>query len=316
MYPVSSTPTVFVDHEQLAFLLNHLSQPDSKAVIVGFGEYAKHLVNYHADRIAIIYDPRPEMDGITFRGVPVSAPSAPAPGVNLILPAEYDLLYDFLPKVVHLYPQARLAAPPRMHYKPSNDVKVFEQESLYKFLNKECGDAPVTMMSKEKIYFLIELLRYGLTKPGCIVEMGCWQGGSSWYIAKTLKYLNESRKFFMMDLFEDHMMDPTATMCSDEIRRRMSFYEPAEMIQGLIDDPACLAKVTEKQICFAHMDLGPVPGAVEFIWDHLSPGAPLLLDNYGHLLAPPWEFERLIGAKGGRIIRFPWSEQGLAIKPC
>ena len=315
MYPISSTPTVFVDHEHLGFLLHHLGESDARAAVVGYGEYAKHLVNYHADKIAVIYDPRPEMDGVRFRGVPVTLPGAPQSGVNMILAAEYELLYDFLPKIVDIYPQARRVLPPRMHYKPANDLKVFDQEALYKYLNKQWDDAPVSMMGKEKMYFLLEMLRYGLTKPGCIVEMGCWQGGSSWFIAKTLAFLGETRKFYMMDLFEDHVMDPTATMCSDEIRRRMSFYEPAQMIQGLVDDPSCLAKVEEKKICFAHMDLGPVPGAVDFLWDHLSPGAPLLLDNYGHLLAPPWEFERRIEAKGGRIIRFPWSEQGLAIKP-
>jgi predicted O-methyltransferase YrrM len=315
MYSVSSTPTVFVDHEHLTFLLNHLAAPDARAVVVGYGEYAKHLVNYHADKIACIYDPRPLMQGIKFRGVPVEAPSEAKPGVNLVLAAEYTLLYDFLPKVIDLYPQAGFRVPPRMHYKSSNDVNVFEQEDLYKSLNRDAPDAPVSMMGKEKLNFLIEILRYGLTKPGCIVEMGSWQGGSAWFIAKTLAYLNETRTLYMMDLFEDHMMDPTATMCSDEIRRRMTVYDRVEMVQGLVDDPTCLARIKEPNICFAHMDLGPVVGALDYLWDHLSPGAPLLLDNYGHLLAPPWKFERVIESKGGRIIRLPWSEQGLAIKP-
>lgn len=316
MYPVSSTPTCYVDHEQLAYSLNCLSDPNAKAVLVGFGEYAKHLVNYHSDQIAAIYDPRSEMDGVVFRGTSVMATLTPVAGVNLILATEYHLLYDYLPKVIDLYPSARLEVPPRMHYKQSNDINVFEQEALYKFINQASSEAPISMMVKEKIYYLIELLRYGLTKSGCIVEMGCWQGGSAWHIAKTLKFLGESRNLYMLDLFEDHVMDPTATMCDDEIHRRMRFYESTCIIKGLVDDPNCLSRITDENICFAHMDLGPVPGAVEYIWDHLSPGAPLLLDNYGHLLAPPWGFERIIENKGGRIIRLPWSEQGLAIKPC
>jgi predicted O-methyltransferase YrrM len=315
MYHVSSTPTIFVDQEHLTFLLDHLGAPEARAVVVGYGEYAKHIVNYHAEKIAAIYDPNSFFDGIRFRGVGVESISEPKPGVNLILAAEYELLYDFLPQIIDRYPGAQVVVPPRMLYKSSNDINVFEQESLYKFLNRIEPDAPISMMGKEKLNFLIEILRYGLTKAGCVVEMGSWQGGSTWFMAKTLAFLNETRTLYMMDLFEDHMMDPTATMCSDEIRRRMNVYDKVEMIQGLIDDPSCLAKITDKQICFAHMDLGPVPGAVEYIWEHLSPGAPLLLDNYGHLGAPPWGFERIIEARGGRIIRFPWSEQGLAIKP-
>jgi predicted O-methyltransferase YrrM len=315
MYSVSSTPTVCVDHEHLNTLLAALGAAEARAVIVGYGEYAKHLVNFHADKIAAIYDPNPLFEAIRFRGIAVETPAQPHAGITVVLAAEYALLYDFLPKIADLYPHARLVIPPRMHYKPSGDLNVFEQEDLYKFLNRQENDAPISMMAKEKIRFLLEILRYGLTKPGCVVEMGSWQGGSTWFIAKTLAYLREDRALYMMDLFEDHVMDPTATMCSDEIRRRMNVYDRVKMIQGLVDDPSCLAQIKEPSICFAHMDLGPVPAALAYLWDHLSPGAPLLLDNYGHIAAPPWVFDRLIEARGGRIIRLPWSEQGLAIKP-
>ncbi|MGR6747913.1 hypothetical protein, partial [Aeromonas veronii] len=86
------------------------------------------------------------------------------------------------------------------------------QEAIYKHIKLIEHDAPTSMMQKEKINFLLELLRFGLTKPGIILEMGSWQGGSTWYMAKTLAYLGETRKLYAMDLFEDHMMDPTATM--------------------------------------------------------------------------------------------------------
>ena len=316
MYPITSTPTYLVDQEHLGFLVDRLNAPNTKAIIVGFGEYAKHLVNYNKSAVAGICDPRPEMHGVRFRDIPVVALEDEVNGVNAILVAEYTLLSDYLPKVVEKFPGADLVIPPRMHYKASNDVNVFEQDELYKYLNKHKDDAPPTMMIIEKIRFLLELLQFGLTKPGCVVEMGSWQGGSTWYMAKTLAFLNQTRRLYMMDLFEDHMMDPTATMCSEEIRRRMSVYDHVEMIQGLVDDPSCLSKIKDEQICFAHMDLGPQPVALDYLWEHLSPGAPLLLDNYGHIQAPPWAFDRYIEKKGCRIIRFPWSEQGLTFKTC
>ncbi|MFX9532714.1 hypothetical protein ABTO68_19165, partial [Acinetobacter baumannii] len=67
-YTVQQTPSNIVDHEHLAYLLHHLGQEDVRAVVVGFGEYAKHLVNAHPNRIAAIYDPRPMLNGIKFRG--------------------------------------------------------------------------------------------------------------------------------------------------------------------------------------------------------------------------------------------------------
>ena len=316
MYTAAQTPTYLVDHEHLTCLVNALAPEHAKCVVIGYGEYAKHLVNFYKDKIVCIFDPRVIFDGIRFRGVPVTASIGRQEGVNLILCAEYEFLFDFLPRVLDVFPGIPHVVPPRMHYKPSNDVNVFEQEDLYKSIKRDEVDAPATMMGKEKINFLVELLRFGLTKTGCIVEMGSWQGGSTWYMAKTLSYLRETRPLYMLDLFEDHMMDPTATMCSDEIRKRMNVYDHTVMIQGLVNDPSCLDQIKTSQICFAHMDLGPEMEALDYIWTHLSPGAPLLLDNYGHLLAPPWAFDRYIEARGARIIRFPWSEQGLTFKPC
>ena len=314
MYAVTSTPTYLVDHEHLSFLVNQINQPNTRAVIVGFGEYAKHLVNFNRNAVVAIYDPRSELTGIRFRGIPVVEVGERFDGVTHILAAEYTLLSDYLPQIVERYPTAPLCIPPRMHYKSSNDVNVFEQDALFKHLSRLSDAAPPTMMIIEKIRFLVELLRFGLTKRGCIVEMGSWQGGSAWYIAHALAFLKEQRPFYMMDLFEDHMMDPTATMCSDEIRQRMNVYDHVTMIQGLVDDERCLSQIKEPSICFAHMDLGPQPVALDYLWEHLSPGAPLLLDNYGHLLAPPWAFDKFVESKGGRIIRFPWSEQGLTFK--
>lgn len=233
----------------------------------------------------------------------------------MILAGEYNLLYDYLPRIIDIYPGGRLIVPPRMNYKSSNDINVFEQEHIYKYISQIEGDAPTSMMKKEKIDFLLELLRFGLTKPGIVLEMGSWQGGSTWYMAKVLAYLGETRRLYAMDLFEGHMMDPTATMCTDEIRVRLeSAYNHCTMIAGLVDDQANLDQLENQPICFAHMDLGPQPVALDYIWNHLSPGAPLLLDNYGHLGAPPWAFDRYIESKGSRVIRLPWSEQGLVFK--
>jgi hypothetical protein len=172
------------------------------------------------------------------------------------------------------------------------------------------------MMGPEKIKFLIELLRTGLinSKTGSILEMGSWQGGSSWFIGKALKYLGESRPFYMMDLFEGHMMDPTATMCTDEIKIRMDdVYEHIILVKGLVDDPNCLKQV-ELPLCFAHIDLGCQEDAIAFTWDNLVPGAPLLLDNYGHLAATTWRFDDMFAERGVRVTRLPWSEQGLVFK--
>lgn len=311
-YSVSETPTVFVDHEALENLSTRCGQPGVRAALVGFGEYAKHLINLHPEHIVGVYDPDARFQGIWFRSVPVVSIETRLE-CNLIACCEYKLTYDFMREVAKRYPGVEGYVPPRLHYKSTNDVKVFDQEALYRQIFREAVEAPISMMGIEKLQLLMEILRYGLQFDGHVVEMGSWQGGSTWYIAKLLQLTNQSRTLYAMDLFEQHMIYPTATSCTDEVRRRLAFYDELVCIEGLVDADECLARISSGPICFAHIDLGCLPKAMSFVWDRMPSGAPMLLDNYGHLAAT-WEFEDFFDAVGARIIRFPWSEQGLVLK--
>lgn len=316
-YPTNSAPGVFVDHEALHNLRQQLETSGTRAALVGFGEYAKHLVNFHRDNVIAIYDPssRYKGKGAQFRGVPIiDLPETV--DANLVLGCEYHLNYDYLGSVIRKSGWPRYYYPPRIDHKPTHQIDVFAQEAIYHSVLRDMGEAPVSMMNPEKIKYLLELLRTGLnnSKSGSVLEMGSWQGGSAYFIAKAMKYLGEARPFYMMDLFEAHMMDPTATMCTDEIRLRMAeAYDHVTLVCGLVDDPACLEQV-ETPLCFAHIDLGCQETAVAFTWDNLVPGSPLLLDNYGHLAATTWRFDDMFAERGSRVIRLPWSEQGIVFK--
>jgi len=64
---------------------------------------------------------------------------------------------------------------------------------------------PYTMTSKERIYSLIESVRYVIKNeiPGDIVECGVWQGGSMMAVAKTLlKLHNQEKDLCLFDTFE------------------------------------------------------------------------------------------------------------------
>lgn len=316
-YPISSTPGVFVDHEALEHLTQKCTEPGTRAILVGFGEYAKHLINRNPENIVAVYDPSPlyKGKGVRFRGIPVIDLPERVDG-NIIIACEYKYVYEYLGMVIRHYDWMRYYYPPRINYKQTAEINVFEQEEIYRVVLRNMEDAPISMMNTEKLKFMLELLRTGLSnsKTGSVLEMGSWQGGSAWFIAKALKFLGETRKFYMMDLFEAHMMDPTATMCTDEITVRMSeVYDNVEMIGGLVDDAACLARV-QTPLCFAHVDLGYQETGIKFVWNNMIRGAPLLLDNYGHLGATTWQFDDLFKEWGARVIRLPWSEQGLVFK--
>jgi hypothetical protein len=155
----------------------------------------------------------------------------------------------------------------------------------------------------------------GLRNEGDIIEMGVYQGGSVWYLAQVLKGLGETRDIFLFDLFETHMMHPNATMCKDEIAGKLAFYPHCVLLEGLVDNESLLQQVRGRKLCFAHYDLGFIPGALSFLWDHLQPGSPLVLDNYGHTAINPWDLDDFFSERAAHVIRVPWSQQGIVFKP-
>ncbi len=72
---------------------------------------------------------------------------------------------------------------------------------------------PWTMTSAERIYALIQAVRYVSVNaiPGAIVECGVWKGGSMAAVAKTLLQMQDvKRDLNLFDTFEG-MSEPTAT---------------------------------------------------------------------------------------------------------
>jgi O-methyltransferase len=71
---------------------------------------------------------------------------------------------------------------------------------------------PWTMTSAERIYSLIQAVRYVSTNsiPGAFVECGVWKGGSMAAIARTLLEVQDIRReLYLFDTFEG-MTEPTA----------------------------------------------------------------------------------------------------------
>jgi predicted O-methyltransferase YrrM len=313
-YAVHETPTVLIDHEALAGMLAVAQKPGARLALIGFNEYSKHLLNLAGDSIVAIYDREPWKIGIRFRDKVVSAPDQTFDITDLVL-CDYKSLYELLGVIDRLYEfKIPLYVPHRLEYKSTQDLVIADHDSIARDMIAKEAAAPISMMSREKILFLTELMRAALSNDGDLIEMGVYQGGSVWYLGQVLKALGESRTIDLVDVFEQHMMHINATMCRDEINRRLSDYPHCVLYEGLVDDPVILAKLDAKRYCFAHYDLGFHPKALEFLWDHLQPGSPLVLDNYGHIAAAPWRFDDFFAERGARVIRIPWSEQGLVYK--
>lgn len=108
-----------------------------------------------------------------------------------------------------------------MQLRPIKALKVFfgadlaknvyppDFESLHIDIFKKV--TPYTMTSKERIFSLIEAVKYIVQNniPGDIVECGVWKGGSMMTIAETLRCLNVTdRELYLYDTYEG-MTAPT-----------------------------------------------------------------------------------------------------------
>jgi hypothetical protein len=77
----------------------------------------------------------------------------------------------------------------------------FEQQDI----NIISAVAPYTMTSPERLFSLIQAVRYVARYdiPGAIVECGVWRGGSMMAVARTLMQMNlQDRHLYLFDTFE------------------------------------------------------------------------------------------------------------------
>jgi hypothetical protein len=105
--------------------------------------------------------------------------------------------------------------------------------------------------------------------------------------------------------------------CFEVARNNFARFPKAQLIRGKV--PETLSQVTIDRVCYLSLDMNivvPEMAAIEFFWDKLSPGAPVILDDYG--LQYHEEQQRAMDTfaerKGVRIVTLP-TGQGLLVKP-
>ncbi len=171
---------------------------------------------------------------------------------------------------------------------------------------------PWTMTSTERIYALIQAVRYVSTNAiaGAIVECGVWKGGSMAAIAFTLlRFQDVSRDLYLFDTFQG-MSEPTSRDCD---------YSGKPASELLVEDPAfrCSEAPLEnvkrvlQETGYPKERIHFVPGRVEdtipafapdsisllrldtdwyestkhelvHLFPRLSSSGPIIIDDYGH----------------------------------
>jgi hypothetical protein len=176
-----------------------------------------------------------------------------------------------------------------------------------------------------------------LRVPGDFVECGVNAGFMSSAIMQRLKWNMVARRFYLIDTFagpvlsqfsQDEVLKKRLAIAEDAIqagayvtdfeRIRANFAEwpNALPVQGAVPD--ILPALGIEAVAFLHIDMNcalPERAALEFFWDRLSPGAVVLLDDYGYRghECQREAIDEAARAKNARVLSLP-TGQGLIIK--
>lgn len=306
-----------VSHTTLLEMLK-LVPSGRRVALLGFSDYTKHIINNFGDEVVAVFDIDPRFVGFEFRGKRVEHISNIVDAGSRIddfIVCVHEHLIDFTDAV-----QRNGLGHIPMHWPEDFDGKqghryhIREQSPLYRYESREdrLGE-PATMMPRETLTFLTETLRAALRVEGQVAEVGVWQGGSGWNMAKMMQLIGDERSLHLFDFFDDHdRTNAEAIMCLDEIRARFSFYNKVDFYRGFADHH--MAKLADRNFCFVHLDLGFIPSILDFFWSRLNSGGFMILDNYGHVRSWPTEFDRFFNERGYRVIRMPFSYQAFIVK--
>lgn len=184
-----------------------------------------------------------------------------------------------------------------------------------------------------RVHVLLWAARHAALLPGDFVECGVNTGIYSLAVCDYLDFNRLGKEFYLFDTFAGIPLGQITEReralgrieenaawygeCHEIAQRNFAPYPKAHLIKGAI--PATLSAVDIPQVCYLSIDMNivePEIAAINFFWDKLSPGAPVILDDYGWSgFAPQKEaFDEFAARHGVAIANLP-TGQGLLLKP-
>jgi len=144
-----------------------------------------------------------------------------------------------------------------------------------------------------RVHVLCWCARQGLRRAGDFVECGVFRGFFSAVAARYLDFGSRDRQWYLYDTFAGippDQLDPGHESPAvygeaglyEACRERFAPYRNVNVVRGRI--PEVLRERAPEKVAFLHLDLNNAAaelGALEFFWERLTPGALVLLDDYG-----------------------------------
>jgi len=162
--------------------------------------------------------------------------------------------------------------------------------------------------------------------PGDFIECGVYRGGLSRTVMEYVGFARmHDRTYWLLDTFSGIPAEQIDDTVKHRHRYPDSFAEVTALFASMPNVrivrgpvPATLTAVTSERIAFVSLDMNvaaPERAAAEFLWPRMSPGAVMLIDDYGwhgHE-AQKAEFDAFAAARGCDVLALP-TGQGLLIK--
>lgn len=151
-----------------------------------------------------------------------------------------------------------------------------------------------TMLSRQKLYTLMQSIRLTRGVPGDLFEAGTGSGGAARLMLDLSRELGVKRRGWFLDTFAGYQkidaardgthvaIDQCKLAPRDQVIELLR--DPladVHVIAGLI--PGTLDEVKADQIAFAHIDVNlhePTAAATRFCLERLSPGGIIVFDDY------------------------------------
>jgi hypothetical protein len=187
-----------------------------------------------------------------------------------------------------------------------------------------------TMLSRQKLYFLLKLFGLTVGLEGDVFEAGVGSGGSARLMLDRLIRAKSTKSMWLLDTFAGYQKVDSAkdgkhvqlNQCKchskEEVGRLLANDHIAtNLIAGLI--PASLAEVKAKIFSFAHIDVNlyePTLTATDFVLARLVKGGVILFDDYSWpaTYGARRAIDEICSLKGQEVICVPESTQAFLMK--
>lgn len=167
-------------------------------------------------------------------------------------------------------------------------VGFLEDEAFVGAINaSEPTDMELTRIWRS--HTLVWAARQALASDGDFVELGTYTGHGAFVVREATRPGDHGKRFWLFDLFDRALIDnPEKLMPAHgpdlhaRVVARFADMEEVTVVQGEV--PEVLQAHAPEAIAYMHVDLNDATaerGALELLFDRVSPGGVLVFDDYG-----------------------------------